>query len=46
MVLSTTWKVAAISNIIFSSQDILKYQKITGFYMYTDILRSAKNFLG
>ena len=36
--------IPTISNIICSSYDILKNQKIAGFYMKTDISRIAMNF--
>ena len=39
-------KVPEISNILCSSWDILKNQKISGVYMHTDISRTAMNFLG
>ena len=37
--------VPAISNILCSSYDILKNQKITGFYMHINISRTAYRYL-
>ena len=36
--------VPAISNVPFSSYDIVKNQKITGFYMHTDMSRTTMSF--